>query len=105
MPDRVVARRAFLQPNDRQWMGQVNPLLLGQYLAHDSPFDRVLIEVRVYRGFPAAERDPRGYAAVRRRLSSRTTSRLITPVTRPLRYPNGWPDHCGNAAVEELRTE
>lgn len=50
------------------WLGQPDPLKLGNYLATDSPYDRVLHPVRVYRGLPSSTRDPTGmpHVAARR---------------------------------------
>lgn len=85
------ARRTYHNLGSPHWCGQPNPVALGRHLAADSPFDRELAEVRIYRGQPDATRDPRGYAASRRQHSIWTASPLVTLVTRPLRYPPGWP--------------
>jgi uncharacterized LabA/DUF88 family protein len=103
MSDRVVvfldwqnvykgAREAFCAPGAPHWEGQVDPLALAQHLADDSPFDRKLYAVRIYRGQPDGKLDPRGYAASRRQHAGWQASPLVTLVTRPLRYPQGWPD-------------
>lgn len=65
--------------------------MLAQHIAADSPFDRQLHQVRIYRGQPDASRDPRGYAACSRQAASWQQSRLIDLTLRTLRYPRGWP--------------
>src|SRR6266571_444128 len=44
-----------------------------------------------WRGQPDGKLDPRGYAASRRQHATWQRSPLVTLVTRPLRYPQGWP--------------
>jgi uncharacterized LabA/DUF88 family protein len=102
MTDRVVvildwqniyngAREAFCAYRAPHWEGQVDPLALGQRIAADSPFDRQLHQVRVYRGQPDATRDPKGYAANSRQVASWRRSPLVDVTMRTLRYPHGWP--------------
>lgn len=102
MPDRVVvfldwqnvykgAREAFCTLSAPHWQGQVDPLALAAHLAADSPFDRQLHQVRIYRGQPDGKLDPKGYAASRRQHAAWRQSPLVTLITRPLRYPRGWP--------------
>jgi uncharacterized LabA/DUF88 family protein len=102
MPDRVVvfldwqnvykgAREAFCTNRSPHWEGQVDPVALARHLADDSPFDRELHQVRIYRGQPDSLRDPRGYAASRRQHAAWQNSSLVVLTTRPLRYPQGWP--------------
>jgi hypothetical protein len=102
MTDRVVvfldwqnvykgAREAFCGYGAPHWEGQVQPLALGQLIAADSPFDRRLHEVRIYRGQPDATRDPKGYAANARQLAAWRKSSLVNVTVRTLRYPRGWP--------------
>ncbi|GII82670.1 hypothetical protein Ssi03_06600 [Sphaerisporangium siamense] len=74
--------------------GQVHPIRLGRALVENSPYQRELVEVRVYRGRPAANRDPKGYGACMRQLRSWATDSRVEPITRSLRYPRGWPDRC-----------
>ncbi len=89
MSDRVVvffdwqnvykgAREAFHSYGDPHWCGQVDPVRIAQALAADSPFDRELTEVRIYRGRPDNTRDPKGYAACARQVAS-----WPQPVCRP----------------------
>lgn len=102
-PDRVVvfldyqnvyrgARRAFHTELDHHRRGQIDPLKLGLHLARDSPYNRELTQVRVYRGQPASDRDPRGYAACRRQVAVwKAASSVVDVTVRTLRYPYGWP--------------
>jgi uncharacterized LabA/DUF88 family protein len=85
------AREAFCTLRAPHWQGQVDPVALAQHLAGDSPFDRQLHQVRIYRGQPDGKLDPRGYAASRRQHATWQRSPLVALVTRPLRYPQGWP--------------
>lgn len=113
MADRVVvfvdyqnvyraARRAYFTHGvDPHWRGQINPLALGRHLAEDSPYDRELHEVRIYRGLPSSKRDPKGYGAARRQITRWQSMRSVQVVTRPIRYPHGWPDDCGEERPQE----
>jgi len=86
------ARRAYHEDYDPHWCGQIDPIELAQHLAADSPYDRRLEQVRVYRGQPDSTRDPRGYGASRRQHAAWDQSPLLQRITRPLRYPQGWPN-------------
>lgn len=86
------AREAFCSFRAPHWEGQVHPLALGQLIAADSPFDRRLHQVRIYRGQPDASRDPRGYAANARQVAAWRKSPEVHVTMRTLRYPLGWPD-------------
>ncbi|MGO9298367.1 MAG: hypothetical protein ACLP52_31585, partial [Streptosporangiaceae bacterium] len=70
----------------------MHPLALGQLVAADSPYDRQLHQVRVYRGQPDATRDPRGYAANARQVAAWRQSPMVDVTMRTLRYPYGWPN-------------
>ena len=72
--------------NDPHWMGQVDPVRLAEHLAADSTYDRVLHEVRIYRGIPSQKRDPKGYAAGRRQVSGWATDPRVKVSTRTLQY-------------------
>lgn len=85
------AREAFDWTNQPGSFGQIDPLLLGQHLISQYP-DRVLTQVRVYRGRPSQKRDPRGYAANQRQLAVWNQTTDVKPVLRDLRYPPGWPN-------------
>ncbi|MFD8896347.1 NYN domain-containing protein [Streptomyces ardesiacus] len=102
MSDRVVvfydyqntymqARRLY-HPSWEDWSkGQFDPVALAQHLATDSPYDRHLHQVRIYRGQPDATRQPGSYGASRRQHAQWESDPLVKLVTRPLRYPSAWP--------------
>ena len=85
------AREAFCAYGSPHWEGQVNPVALAKQLAADSPFDRQLQQVRIYRGLPDATRDPRGNAACLRQAANWQRDPLAFINMRPLLYPRGWP--------------
>lgn len=104
VPDRVMvfvdyqnvymsARHAFHQDPKAipHWEGQVDPLSLGRLIVERSPFERSLVGVHIYRGVPDSSRDPKGYGACMRQIASWSRSAEVSVVTRPLRYPYGWP--------------
>jgi uncharacterized LabA/DUF88 family protein len=85
------AREMFFTRQAPHWHGQVDPVALGRHLADDSPFDRQLHQVRIYRGQPDASYDPKSYGASRRQHAAWQRFPLVEVITRPLRYPRGWP--------------
>jgi uncharacterized LabA/DUF88 family protein len=102
MPERVMvfldyqnvyqgARHTFGFDGSPFWHGQFRPDLLGEHLAADSPRDRDLVQVRIYRGMPAYSADPKGNLACRRQQTSWRQSSKIKVINRPLKYPPGWP--------------
>jgi hypothetical protein len=102
MSDRVVvfldwqnvymgAREAFCRPEAPSWHGQVDPVALAVHLADDSPFDRELTQVRIYRGIPDPKFEPKAYSACRRQVDSWERSELVHTTLRKLRYPSGRP--------------
>lgn len=102
MPDNVVvfldwqnvykgARETFCAYGAPHWQGQVDPVALAGHLAADSPFDRQLKQVRIYRGLPDATRDPRGNSACLRQTAIWQHDALAHVTMRPLQYPRGWP--------------
>ena len=102
MTDRVVlfldyqnvymsARSLFHPMGAPHWNGQIDPLALGRLLVDRSPFDRELAGVRVYRGLPESTKDPKGYGASQRQISSWAQAPEIEVITRTLRYPQNWP--------------
>lgn len=112
MPDRVVvfldyqniyrgARRAFHAPESPHWCGQIHPVILARYLTADSPFDRTLTEVRIYRGQPDGTRDPVGYAASRRQIAQWSVDSIAKLTVRPLRYPPDWPNGLSGERPQE----
>ncbi len=102
MADRVVlfldyqnvyrsAREMFHPLAAPHWCGQIHPVALGELLVERSPFDRRLVEVRIYRGVPDSTKDPKGYSASQRQMAEWSKSTKTQVVTRTLRYPYGWP--------------
>lgn len=74
------------------WAGQIYPDALGRLIvrmSHGS--DRVLDQVRVYRGLPDSSRDPKGYGAASRQIAAWRKLPLVEVTTRPFRYPSDYP--------------
>ncbi|MCX6071522.1 MAG: NYN domain-containing protein [Chloroflexi bacterium] len=93
------ARDAFFPPRGGQeqfhTLGNFHPIVLGELLCARRPGgnpkeDRQLEQVRVYSGQPSNARDPKGYAAQRRRVAGWSQSGALV-TERPLRYPQSWP--------------
>lgn len=85
------ARSAFHEYGAAHWLGQIDPWKLGQLIVDGSPYDRVLDQVRVYRGRPDASKDSRGYGACTRQVDIWTKNPQVKVTLRTLRYPYGWP--------------
>lgn len=87
------ARRAFHAYGSPHPDGQVDPYRLAELLVSKGPSngDHVLSEVRVYRGQPDSQKDPKGYAANGRQCSRWRGLPKTLVVTRTLRYPRDWP--------------
>jgi hypothetical protein len=85
------AREAFHSFGSPSRDGQVDPLKLGELIASKGPFERELAGVRVYRGQPDSQKDPRGYAANDRQCRHWRGLHNTTAITRTLQYPRGWP--------------
>lgn len=101
MPKRVVvfldyqnvyrrARDAFTGPLASHWDGQIDPLRLGNLIARRMP-DRELHQVRVYRGRPSSNKDPKGYGACMRQCARWRKNQRVHVFTRSLRYPRAYP--------------
>jgi uncharacterized LabA/DUF88 family protein len=71
--------------------GQIDPLRLGEAIATKSS-DRELAQVRVYRGRPDSEKDPRGYGANLRQCTRWERDPGVKVIWRTLRYPRNWPE-------------
>ena len=107
------ARRTFFD-GQASTHGHVDPFKLGRLIASRGPAgtDRVLAQVRVYRGVPSLEKDPKGNAAAERQIEAhnhvdsaseeairgrlRATHPyedypLVHHVLRTLHYPANWP--------------
>ena len=107
MPDRLVlfidyqnayreARAAFRGLIDHPQRGQFDPFRLGELIAErNARAPRELAQVRVYRGRPDRNRDPRTHGAnVRQSVAQEVSERnKVMVITRPLRYPADWPSH------------
>jgi len=87
------ARETFGSRRTPSRFGQVDPLALGQLIVARHPDPTRLHEVRVYRGRPDPQRDPRAYAANMRqsRAQENRGGGVVTVISRPLRYPKEWP--------------
>jgi uncharacterized LabA/DUF88 family protein len=83
------ARDTFHQLSDPSASGQIDPMKLGQLLVNRDS-NRDLVEVRAYRGQPDAALDSKGYGANFRQCAAWERAGA-TVITRPLRYPAGWP--------------
>ena len=90
------AREAFHQPaTDPSSKGQVDPVDLAHVLTADyarrhpeSTFE--LIQIRIYRGRPTQQDDPKGYAAFQRQDAQWARNNRIRPHYSDLRYPYDW---------------
>jgi DNA-binding transcriptional regulator YhcF (GntR family) len=102
-PDRVIvfmdyqnvhgwARRQFLPFGAHPADGHVDPLSLSQLLVQRRRRPSELTEVRVYRGRPSPDHQPRAAAANDRQAAVWQRSGKVTAIRRPLRYPPDWPD-------------
>jgi uncharacterized LabA/DUF88 family protein len=74
--------------------GQIDPIALGKRLAAKKPLGvsrkRACHEVRIYRGRPDSRREAQTHAAHMRQCEAWEHAGA-TVITRPLRYPQGWP--------------
>jgi uncharacterized LabA/DUF88 family protein len=119
-PDRVVvfidyqntymrAREIFGDASTRAdfTFGQVFPLRLGVLLrqkSEDAGKNRVLTQVRVYRGEPDAKRNPTGQAACQRQVRFWKAQNAVKPFTRALDYrPIAWDHYSGKPTDWEVR--
>lgn len=87
------ARDAFHDhTTDPFWFGQVHPTALGALITRlGGDPDRQLHQVRMYRGLPSSEKQPKGYGAARRQTAAWEEQELVEVTSRPLRYPRDFP--------------
>jgi hypothetical protein len=87
------ARNAFHDHlTDPHWAGQIHPTALGALIIRLSGEpDRVLHQVRMYRGLPSSAKDPKGYGAARRQIAAWNKLPHVAVTARPLRYPRDYP--------------
>ena len=77
---------------DPHWLGQIPPTAFGLLLiALSGDPERTLTQVRIYRGLPSNQRDPKGYAAARRQIAAWEAMPTTHVTTRSLRYPRNYP--------------
>ena len=93
----MAARTEFAGPADEfdYVFGQISPRAVGDLIVarRSGHHQSELAGVRVYRGQPSASKDPRGYGASRAQVDAWRRQDGVVAVTRPLRYPIGYPDH------------
>ena len=87
------ARTAFHNHHtDPHWAGQVHPAAFGALIIRlGGDPDRVLHQVRMYRGLPSSAKDPKGYGAARRQIAAWSKLPYVHVTARPLRYPRDYP--------------
>lgn len=95
------ARRAFFASPYGAADGQIDPILYSQHLVAQQPLGasgrRTLEQVRIYRGRPHSEKEPRTNAAHMRQVEAwKRDGEAWKPggvevITRDLRYPGDWP--------------
>lgn len=90
------AREAFGLTEDVASSGQIHPMRVAKMITERRNEPSELAAVRIYRGLPHPNKDSKGYGAARAQISKweRSDGRMQV-ITRPLRYPFGWPDRCG----------
>ncbi|MCG7287841.1 NYN domain-containing protein [Cellulomonas sp. ACRRI] len=89
------ARESFHSRDSPVADGQVDPVDLGHVLMRDHarrhPEDEFdLTEIRIYRGRPTQQHDPKGYAAFRRQEAAWRSNSKIRCTFTDLRYPQDW---------------
>lgn len=73
-------------------IGHVDPLRLAQHLVQRRQRSSELAQVRVYRGRPNPDYQPRAAAANDRQAAAWETSPLVKVVRRSLQYRGDWPE-------------
>jgi hypothetical protein len=86
------ARESFHTPEVPGVNGHIHPLQLGEIIARQIPKGE-LAQMRVYRGIPSNQRDPRGYGAVRKQTAAwvKSSPEKIHVYTAPCSTCPGWP--------------
>ena len=87
------ARENFFARNSPSFYGQFDPRKVAELVARRSRpggAECVLDDVRIYTGRPDLNRDPRTHAAHMRQCEAWESSG-VRVISRPLRYPRGWP--------------
>jgi uncharacterized LabA/DUF88 family protein len=81
------ARGAFWPSDQPGYLGNFKPLALARLLTEDE--DRELMQVRVYSGIPAQERQKKDYEIMQRRVQAwkNADPELVEVRTRAMRYP------------------
>lgn len=88
------ARDAFHSSTGPHWVGQINPRALANLIMDlDHNTDRVLNEIRIYRGLLSNSKDPKGYGAARHQMAAWAKLPWVEVTARPLRYPWDYPNH------------
>lgn len=80
------ARSAFFPQTHSHVDGQFDPLKLGGFLKGLRDPTRELVAVRIYRGMPSNQHDPKGYSAALRQVSLWQKMPLVTVRHRGLNY-------------------
>lgn len=86
-----VARDLYHDAWDPAHAGQFHPGGLGRLLVRRDRFPRTLAGVRIYRGLPSSQRDPRSFGAARAQIAAWSGDQDVTAVSHPIRYPSDWP--------------
>lgn len=77
------ARRLFHSSHSPHVQGQVDPVLLGRWLAARNA-NQELKQVRIYRGLPDTSKQPGGYAANERQTTAWNASAYVHVTRRAL---------------------
>jgi hypothetical protein len=94
------ARGAFFPGSSNHIEGQVHPLALGRLLVGPGDATRSLVAVKVYRGMPSNQKDPKGYSAALRQISMWNQMPTVTACTRALNYRD--PAHPREKGIDVL---
>ncbi|GAA4774785.1 NYN domain-containing protein [Microbacterium gilvum] len=88
------ARETFEGNDGPAYKGQVDPIDLARVLQrkYEEHHDVIaeLEQIRVYRGRPTQQHDPKGYQAFRRQDSNWSRNNKLLPFYSDLRYPENW---------------